>query len=108
MSALFAGTLFVIALLFPLAPVTVPELPGARAAWAEAPPETPSGGETVFLLRDLGGRVAVYRMPEDEVPDMVTDIRTGALRRADYLSLQTGIRAEGWLALQRLLEDFGP
>ncbi|MDR3208088.1 MAG: hypothetical protein LBT60_07135 [Oscillospiraceae bacterium] len=108
MGALFAATLLALPLLFPAAPVTVPALPDALAVMAEAAPETPSGGATVFLLRDLDGRVAVYRLPEEGVPDMVTDIRTGTLRRADYLSLQTGIRVEGWLALQQLLEDFGP
>ena len=82
------------------APSFAPDSPGGGAEEEEAP--------EAFVLRDLDGYVAVYRLPEIERPDMVTGIDTRVLRRADYLALQTGIRVEGWENLQSALEDFGP
>jgi hypothetical protein len=77
-------------------------------AWPAEAAEAAVSEEDVFLLKDEGGCVAVYRVPELATPEQVTQIRTASLRAADQARLREGIAVQGWAALQTALEDFGP
>lgn len=66
----------------------------------------PPAAEAPYLLRDEGGRIALYRQGEQE-PVKVYDIYTHLLPEPDVLSLQKGIPVESEDELERLLEDFG-
>ena len=59
-----------------------------------------------YLVRDLGGHVAVYRAGADE-PLQVCDIYTHLLPSPDVLRLQQGIPVSDEEQLERLLEDLG-
>lgn len=59
-----------------------------------------------YLLRDNGGRIALYRQGETE-PVKVYELYTHLLPQPDVLSLQKGIPVESEEELARLLEDFG-
>lgn len=65
-----------------------------------------SGQSAPYLLRDDGGRIALFR-PDEEEPVQVYDIYTHLLPQEDVLSLQQGIPVENEEQLLRLLEDFG-
>ncbi len=58
-----------------------------------------------YVLRDVGGRLTVFRGSEKE-PYMITDTYTSALPRADRLRLARGIEVESEAALRRTLEDY--
>lgn len=68
--------------------------------------EQPPAAGAPYLLRDEGGRVALYQQGEDE-PVRIYDIYTHLLPQTDVLSLQKGIPVDNEEALQRLLEDLG-
>ncbi len=106
LGALLLLSLIVLIAALPIARHAGVSLPEARQAYAEQ--ETMPAGTDAYILKDLNGRVAVYRLPEVSTPDMVTGIVTATLRKVDYMSLQTGIWVEGWENLQKTLEDFGP
>lgn len=59
-----------------------------------------------YLLRDNGGRVALYTA-DGEGPIAQYEIYTRLLPQADVLALQQGIPVQDESALQRLLEDYG-
>lgn len=59
-----------------------------------------------YLLRDEGGRIALYRQGE-EAPVQVYEVYTHLLPEPDVLSLQQGIPVESEEQLARLLEDLG-
>ena len=59
-----------------------------------------------YLLRDEGGRVAVYRAGEEE-PARVYDIYTHLRPPEDTQRLQQGIPVDTEAQLQALLEDLG-
>lgn len=69
-----------------------------------------SGGEaasaTPYLLKDWGGRLAVFA-PGGEEPLQVYDVYTHLLPEGDVAALQQGIPVESEERLNRLLEDFG-
>lgn len=77
-----------------------PALSG-NPAGSEAPGQT-----APYLLRDEGGRIALFR-PGEQEPVQVYEIYTHLLPQEDVLSLQKGIPVESEEALMRLLEDFG-
>lgn len=110
---LVTASLLTLIVLLPAARPTEARKVDVRSVQTEAPVTPPPAAarepasEAAFILRDLNGYIAVYRLPEIGMPDMVTGIDTRTLRQADYLSLQTGIRVEGWDNLQMALEDFG-
>lgn len=60
-----------------------------------------------FVLRDSGGRVAVFAGSRSKEPLRVTDIETRRLRAADRLLLESGIPADDNGELLLLLEDLG-
>ncbi len=109
LSALLLLALIALIVFFPVSEQVGAAVPDVLPAYADELKTTvPQGDSVSFLLRDLNGQLAVYRLPEISVPDMITDIDTIRLRQRDYQSLQTGIRVEGWENLQKALEDFGP
>ena len=65
-----------------------------------------AGQPAPYLLRDSGGRIALYRQGEEE-PVQVYDLYTHLLPQTDVLSLQKGIPIENEEQLDRLLEDLG-
>ena len=64
------------------------------------------GGRASFLLREEDGHIAVYRSGESRA-ELLTDIETAQLRRADRAMLVRGIPVENREELLELLEDFG-
>ena len=68
--------------------------------------QPPVGSDAAYLLRDDGGRIALYRQGEAE-PVKVCELYTHLLPQPDVLSLQKGIPVESEEELARLLEDFG-
>ena len=68
--------------------------------------ETPQQ-ESLYLLRDSGGRVAVYSREDPATPITVTDIETDTLREGDRALLAQGLPAASWEELAGLLEDLG-
>ena len=61
---------------------------------------------SAYILRDEGGRVAVYHAGAEE-PKQVYDIYTHLLPPEDTQKLQQGIPVETEAQLQALLEDLG-
>ena len=59
-----------------------------------------------YILRDEGGRVAVYQAGAD-TPEKVYDIYTHLLPPEDTQKLQQGIPVDTEAELQALLEDLG-
>lgn len=60
---------------------------------------------TVFVVKDYGGKVAVFLKNEDE-PFIILETLTSFLPEADVIALQQGIEVIGSTALRELLEDF--
>ena len=101
---LCAGT----ALVFVLAAFAMPrrarsELPVLAAPRTEAAPAS----EGKYIVRDYGGRLAVYRVSEPDRPVYLLDVYTGALPEADRSALQEGILLHTEEELSQLLEDYG-
>lgn len=59
-----------------------------------------------YLLKDHGGRLAVFAPGADE-PLRVYEVYTHLLPEQDVAALQAGIPVESEERLDRLLEDFG-
>ena len=96
------------ALVFVLAAFAMPrrsqtELPVSAAPRTEAA----SALEGKYIVRDYGGRLAVYRVNEPNRPVYLLDIYTGALPEADRSALQNGIVLHTEEDLSQLLEDYG-
>ena len=62
--------------------------------------------EEVWVLCEKDGVIAVYKSGQNR-PELVTDIETPVLRRADRAMLAKGIPAEDLDEVLTLLEDFG-
>lgn len=60
---------------------------------------------TVFVVKDYGGKVAVFLKNENE-PFIILDTLTSFLPETDVTALQQGIEVIGSTALRELLEDF--
>ena len=60
-----------------------------------------------YILRTLGGRVAVFSSANADVPLLETDISVDGLRAVDQDKLAAGIRTDSYEQIVRLLEDFG-
>ena len=63
-------------------------------------------GRAQYLLCEKDGVIAVYKSGQNR-PELVTDIETPVLRRADRAMLAKGIPAEDLDEVLTLLEDFG-
>lgn len=77
--------------------------------WFAKPPvnqSATSASQTQYLLKDYGGRLAVYR-PGEDTPIKVYEVYTHLLPETDLENLRTGIGLETEEDLDRLLEDFG-
>lgn len=72
-------------------------------------PAPAASGAPEYLVRDQGGRVAVYTVDADgnETGGTVYDIYVNLLPEPDVLRLRQGIRVTDGAALQQLLEDLG-
>lgn len=109
LSALLVLSVATLLWYFPGAKPASAHAPEEQAAMAENPEELfRPAPEELYLLKENNGRIAVYRAPDYDVPEQVTNIMTVTLRRYDQLNLQTGIMVQGWENLQKALEDFGP
>lgn len=71
----------------------------------DAPPRAASSA-VQYLLKDHGGRLALYRQGESE-PLEVYEVYTHLLPEQDVESLRAGIPLQSEEQLDRLLEDFG-
>lgn len=69
--------------------------------------DTPKTKKGMYIIKSLGGRVAVYDAQDMENPMQVTDIYSETLRSYDQELLEKGIELENQEALWRILEDFG-
>ena len=76
--------------------------------WMVRPEEAVSSSpaESTLLLKDYGGRLAVFRPGESE-PLQVYEVYTHLLPEGDVAALQAGIPVDSEDRLDRLLEDFG-
>ena len=63
--------------------------------------------DSLYLLRDSGGRVAVYGREDPGTPITLTDIETATLRARDRELLSQGLPVGSREELARLLEDLG-
>ena len=63
--------------------------------------------ESLYMLRDTGGRVAVYGRERPETPVMVTGIETRTLREQDRALIAAGLPVGSREELAALLEDLG-
>lgn len=84
----------------PLSAAFLEEMPLARISPA---PEA----ETVYILREYDGQIAVYVTGDEKEPVLLTGILTSSLRKTDRELLAEGIPARGDEELAKLLEDFG-
>ncbi|MCC8358075.1 MAG: hypothetical protein LJU34_09685 [Oscillospiraceae bacterium] len=66
-----------------------------------------ASAEQGYLLREWDGCVGVFCPPDAQSPVMVTDIQVRGLPISDRISLASGIAAEDYGGVIRLLEDFG-
>ncbi|HJA25721.1 MAG TPA: hypothetical protein H9795_06645 [Candidatus Fournierella merdigallinarum] len=81
---------------------------GLSLVWMTRPGEDApsSAAESALLLKDYGGRLAVFRPGESE-PLEVYEVYTHLLPEGDVAALQAGIPVDSEERLDRLLEDFG-
>ena len=70
------------------------------------PAEGPASSAAPYLLKDWGGRLAVFS-PGGSEPLRVYEVYTRLLPEPDVAALQEGIPVESEERLDRLLEDFG-
>ena len=63
--------------------------------------------ESLYMLRESGGKVAVYGREDPATPIRVTDIALSSLRERDRELIAAGLPAESGEELARLLEDLG-
>ena len=66
----------------------------------------PPASAPVYLLKDCGGRLALYPAGQDH-PIAVYDVYTRLLPEIDVLYLQQGIPVHSTEELLHLLEDYG-
>ena len=74
----------------------------AAAAIAETTAPQADGG---FVIRDSGGRIAVFRRGES-APLLVTQTLTESRPRADAKKIREGIEVPDRQTLEKLLEDY--
>lgn len=80
---------------------------GLSLFWMVRPaPAAPESAAAPYLLKDYGGRLAVFA-PEGGEPLRVYEVYTHLLPEGDVAALQQGIPVESQERLDRLLEDFG-
>lgn len=58
-----------------------------------------------YLIKDFNGRIAVYAKGE-KAPNMVFDVYTNQLPKADEEALRDGVRVESYEALMLRIEDY--
>ena len=63
--------------------------------------------ESLYMLRESDGKVAVYGREDPAKPITVTDIALSSLRERDRELIAAGLPAESGEELARLLEDLG-
>lgn len=77
----------------------------ASSQTEEAPTEALPAEETVYWLRESGGRLAVF-VGEAAQPELVLEVYLNTLPEADQLALRRGIRVVGYSRLVAALEDY--
>ena len=63
--------------------------------------------DSLYMLRESGGHVAVYGREDPANPLTVTDIELSSLRERDRELIAAGLPAQSPEELARLLEDLG-
>ena len=63
--------------------------------------------DSLYMLRESGGNVAVYGREDPANPITVTDIELSSLRARDRELIEAGLPAQSPEELARLLEDLG-
>ena len=63
--------------------------------------------DSMYMLRESGGNVAVYGREDPATPITVTDIALSSLRQRDRELIEAGLPAQSGEELARLLEDLG-
>lgn len=63
--------------------------------------------QRAYLLREYDGCVGVWYPFDGAVPTMLTDIRVRDLPIGEQMELTTGVSAEDYAEVVRLLEDYG-
>ena len=93
------------------APSEQPPPSAQAAAETGAPAAEPEPDETVaddgFVVKDCGGKIAVFSPSDPDRPLWSTGIATATLRLADQEALLEGIPVADEEELALLLEDFG-
>ena len=83
-------------------------VPSEPSLAAQALPDTSQPAR--YLLRDEGGKVAVYTLGPDGFPTRLarrTEIYVNLLPKNDALRVKQGMVVTGEAALQKILEDLG-
>lgn len=83
--------------------ITVNSLRGEAAEVSTAEHHAAGG----FVIREHGGRIAVFDVNAPEVPLTVTNINVASLRDSDRWLLSDGIRLSDETQVAQLLEDLG-
>ena len=68
---------------------------------------SPPPQDSLYMLRETGGNVAVYGREHPETPLAVTGIETRNLREQDRALIEAGLPVGSGEELARLLEDLG-
>ena len=63
--------------------------------------------ESGYVIKDLDGKLAVYRTDDMNTPERVTEIYSETLRKYDQELLHSGIKIADEEELWRILEDYG-
>lgn len=96
------------ALVFILAAFALPRRAPAERAMSSVPRVSAvSAYAGKYVVRDYGGRLAVYLSDRPDTPAYLLDVYTSALPEADRTALEKGIILQTDEELSRLLEDYG-
>lgn len=74
--------------------------------WTVKPHQTDVPTDTIYILKEYGGRLAVF-VPDENEPLAVYDVYVHLLPENDIEILRKGIKITSDYALQKALEDFG-
>ena len=69
--------------------------------------DKPPVQDSLYMLRESGGNVAIYGREDPANPITVTDIELSSLRARDRELIEAGLPARSREELARLLEDLG-
>lgn len=88
-------------------PIVMPSDAAAAAAAVNHSDEEGEEPADRYLIRDYDGELAVFTADDQQVPDMLTGIKTATLRNNDRAAVSEGIWVNSLTEVASLLEDLG-